>query len=325
MASFGNQFLNQVTNGDEIKDYRHASKTFVDSLYRLGPKSTALFHVFMDINSAVGPGDPTEIGMMAKTVQLPKFSVQNKIYNAYNRKNIVQDRINYDPITITFHDDSANVVRKFWTDYYAHYYRDGDQSPEIYAMNHKYSTRATQSWGYSPKSSEPFIKAIRIYSLHQKSYSSYVLFKPTITSFQHGQHAAGNYELMEHSMTINYEAIHYDSGTISGESVQGFGDLHYDKSPSPLSAAGGGTQSILGPGGLVSGVGGVLSNLESGNLLGAAFGAFQLSKQAKNIDLKAAAGAELKQVAMGVLRGQGVGSTIAAPTAASLKKLISGG
>ena len=324
MASFGNQFLNQIANGDEIKDYRHASKTFVDSLYRLGPKSTALFHVFMDLNPAIGPGDPTEIGMMAKTVQLPKFSVQNKIYNAYNRKNIVQDRINYDPITITFHDDSANVVRGFWEKYYGHYYRDGDQSPESYNINHKYSTRPTQKWGFDPKSSDNYINAIRIYSLHQKSYSSYILFRPTITSFQHGQHTSGNYELMEHTMTVNYEAIHYDSGSISGESVQGFGDLHYDKSPSPLSAAGGGTQSILGPGGLVQGVGGVLSNLQSGNLLGAALGAYQVSRNAKNIDLKAAAGSELKQVAMSVLRGQGVGSTVAAPTAATLKKLISG-
>lgn len=322
MASFGNQFLDQIAVGDQIKDYRHASKTFVDSLYRLGPKSSSLFHVFIDLNSSLVPGDPTEIGMLAKTVQLPKFSIQNKTYNAYNRKNIAQERINYDPINITFHDDSADVVRNFWYSYYSHYYRDSDHSPELYNMTHKYASRGTQSWGYSPRSSESIINAIRIYSLHQKSFSSYVLIKPTITSFQHGQHTAGNYELMEHSMTLNYEAVHYETGAVSNGTVQGFGDLHYDRSPSPLSAFGGSTQSILGPGGLVEGASGVVTNLQNGNFLGAALGAFQTYKKGKNMDLKAVAGSELKQVTMGILRGNGTQSTIAVPTAAAIKKLI---
>jgi hypothetical protein len=325
MASFGNQFLDQLTTGDQIKDYRHATKTFVDSLYRLGPKSSALFHVFIDVNNSVSPGDPTEIGMLAKSVQLPKFSVQNKTYNAYNRKNIVQERINYDPISLTFHDDSADVIRNFWYGYYSHYYRDSDHTAEMYGMNHKYASRHTQAWGYSPRSSDSFISSIRIYSLHQKSFSSYILFKPTITNFQHGQHTAGNYDLMEHSMTVNYEAVHYETGAVSNGTVLGFGEQHYDKSPSPLSAFGGSTQSILGPGGLVEGASGVITNLQNGNLLGAAVGAFQTYKKGKNMDLKAVAGAELKQVAMGVLRGNGVNSTISAPTSASIKKLISGG
>jgi len=322
MASFGNQFLNQLANGDEIKDYRHASKLFVDSLYRLGPKASTLFHVFIELNPSVSPQDPTEIGMLAKAVQLPKYSIQNKVYNAYNRKNVVQERINYDPITITFHDDSADVVRNFWYNYYSHYYRDSDYTPEMYKMDHKYATRQAQAWGYSPLSTENYINSIKIYSLHQKSFSSYTLFKPTITNFQHGVHTAGSYDLMEHTMTISYEAINYESGAVSSETVQGFGDLHYDKSPSPLSTLGGGTQSILGPGGLVEGVSGVVTNLQNGNLLGAAFGAFQVSRNAKNIDLKAAAGSELKQVAMNVIRGQGVGSTVSAPTSAAIKKLI---
>jgi len=134
MAGFFDQFLQQLGTGDSIKDYQHGARTFVDSLYRLSPKSGALFHVFIDLNSAVAKRDPQnpssiyEIGLMAKTAQLPKFTIQNRILNSYNRKNIVQERIQYDPISLTFHDDSANVIRNFWQGYYSHYYRDSDHS-----------------------------------------------------------------------------------------------------------------------------------------------------------------------------------------------------
>lgn len=111
-----NEFLDQLQVGDEIRDWQHATKLFVDSLYRLGPKSTALFHVFIELNPTLASMSQTnqvELGMLAKTFTLPKFNVQNKVLNAYNRKNIIQERVNYEPTTITFHDDSANVVRNF--------------------------------------------------------------------------------------------------------------------------------------------------------------------------------------------------------------------
>jgi hypothetical protein len=318
MAGFFNQFLNQLTTGDEIKDYRHAQKLFVDSLYARGPKSTALFHVFVEFNPNANGQDSREIGMLAKSVQLPKFNIQSKILNAYNRKNVVQERINYDPVTITFHDDNSDIVRNFWVDYYNHYYRDADYSGELYKAEHKYKNRLAQDWGYSPRSSEHYITAIRIYSLHQKSFSSYVLFKPTISNFQHGQHTAGNYELMEHSMTFNYEAIHYETGMVSNGNVLGFGELHYDRSPSPLSILGGGTQSILGPGGLVSGISDVVNNVSRGNFLGAALGAVITAKNAKNVDLKRAAGTELLNAGTQILRGQNPQSSVFFPTRGSV-------
>ena len=123
------QLLQSIAPQQNIKDYKHATRTFVDSLYRLSPKLNNLFHVFMDVNTAMSGIDQIsqiETGLMANSVQLPKFTIQNKTYNAYNRKTIQQERVNYDPVSITFHDDSADVVRKFWQGYFTHYYRDSD-------------------------------------------------------------------------------------------------------------------------------------------------------------------------------------------------------
>jgi hypothetical protein len=326
MANFWNAFAQQLGTGDNVKDYQHAARTFVDGLYRLAPKYQSLFHVFIDLNTTVAQTDQNsqiEIGLMAKNVTLPKFTVQNKIYNAYNRKTINQERINYDPVTMVFHDDSQNVVRDFWYQYYQHYYRDSDHQLSVYEQDHKYKQRQEQNWGFSPNASgraENYISAIRIYSLHKKEFSSYILIRPTITSFQHGEHTAGEYAPMEHTMQVAYEAVQYETGAVSAGTVQGFSEIHYDQTPSPLTSIGGGTRSILGPGGLVEGVGDVVSNLQSGNLLGAALGAFRTSKNFKGADLKAIAKGEFEQTAKDILRGQNTQSSIFVPTQASIKQ-----
>ena len=328
MAGFFDQFLKQLGTGDQIKDYQHAARTFVDGLYRLSPKSGALFHVYIDVNNSIAKQDATnanaiyEIGLMAKTAQLPKFTIQNKILNAYNRKNIVQERINYDPISLTFHDDSSDVIRNFWEGYYTYYYRDASHSAEVYGQDHKYKPRQDQNWGFTPKntgSGTPnYINSIRIYSLHQKYFSSYILFRPTITSFAHGQHEQGNYAPLEHSMTIAYEAVQYEHGPVSKGTVMGFNIMHYDNTPSPLTSVGGGTTSILGPGGLVQGIGDSVTNLENGNYGAALIGSLRTFNNFKNADLKTVAAAELAATGMSILRGQNTQSTVFVPTAASV-------
>jgi hypothetical protein len=325
MAGFLNQFFQGVSTGTDLKDYQHAARTFVDGLYRLGPKSGAMFHVFIDVNPQIyqqdnaNPSTLYEIGLLAKTATLPKFTVQNKVLNAYNRKNIIQERITYDPITLTFHDDSSDIVRNFWYGYYSYYYRDSDHSEELYHQAHKYTTRQATSWGYTPLGTDApnYINSIRIYSLHQKSFSSYILINPTITSFQHGQHQQGEYNTLEHSMSLAYEAVQYEYGPVTDGTVRGFNMGHYDNSPSPLTALGGGTQSILGPGGLVEGVGGILTNLQSGNFATAAVTAARMGTNFKGANLKTIATQEFNQLAKDVIRGQNTQSTIFVPTQAS--------
>ena len=172
--------LQSIAPQQNIRDFQHASRTFVDSLYRLSPKLSNLYHVFIDVNQDLAGMDQLsqiETGLMAKQVQLPKFSINTKTYNSYNRKVVQQERVNYDPVTFTFHDDSADVVRLFWQGYFSYYYRDSDYlgNEDTYKYNSKYKERQQQMWGYSPKTdlagNVPFITSIRIYSLHQKRFS----------------------------------------------------------------------------------------------------------------------------------------------------------
>lgn len=249
-----NNYLTPSTGNPALRDYRHAARIFTDDNFRLSPKYGFLFYVEFDFNPLITNISNTaaqELGMIVKSCTLPKFTIDTKTHNAYNRKNIVQNRIQYDPVSISFHDDQADNVRNFWYDYYSFFFRDPDYADATYNSPHKYSTRPSFDWGYSPRptvgynnsnSAQPYqyIQAIRIYSLYQKNFSEYQLINPTITSFKHGDHANGDgSSLMAHDMTVQFETVKYLTGYTTSNTAGGYIDLHYDSTPSPLAPADG--------------------------------------------------------------------------------------
>ena len=300
-----NSFLKQLATGDEIRDFSHATKTFVDGGMRLHPKHSFSYHVFFDTEfSSLGSTGIIEAGMMVKSVELPTYQMDVKKYNAYNRTNISQSKINYNPVSITFHDDMADVVRQLWYDYYKYYYLDSIHDEALYKAPHKYNVRQTQDWGYNPNAPYPFFTAIRIYQLHQKQFSEYTLINPIITEFQHGSHTAGSSDPVEHKMAVLFETVKYASGQVSSSTVKGFGDLHYDHTPSPLTPAGGGTQSIMGPGGLLDTVSSITGDLAGGNILAAGFKGLMAAENFKGANFKEIAKSEFSSGLGDVLRGK---------------------
>lgn len=321
LADFLGELRQSIAPDQNIRDYQHASRTFIDSLYRLSPKLSNLFHVYIDLNETAqtDQNSQIEIGLMAKQVQLPKFSIQTKVHNAYNRKMVQQERINYDPVGITFHDDSADQVLKFWKNYYTYYYRDSDYiaTEETYRYDSKYQQRQQQSWGYSPLTNDGnqnYIKAIRIYSLHQKRFTSYNLIRPTITSFAHGELNAGNYEPLEHSMQVQYEAMLYDSGPVSQGTVQGFDVIHYDDTPSSLRNAG----AALG------GIEGVIKGVQNGDLGAIVHGGINVYNILTGSDtqLKQAPSIDLSSIGNSILKGKNPFGGVFAPTSATVQQGI---
>jgi hypothetical protein len=308
-VNFVGSTLKQVITPDTLKDYKHASLLFVGDQYRLVPKTGFLFHVFIDVNSNVYSSDPAnpnsirEIGLMAKTADLPRFSAETKTYNAYNRANIVQSKIKYDPINIAFHDDSSNVVRTFWINYYKHYYRDGDYGLTQYSLPHKYNGSRITEFGYTPRSATPYLRSIRIYSLHQKRFSEYTLINPIIKNFRHGSHNNQNdSDLMQHEMTIEYESVLYNAGRTSKGTPAGFAELHYDTMPSPLTSAGGGPKSIFGPGGLFDTGKDVIDDWQNENYGLSIFKAARGIQNARSMNLKNAAVSEISGAFNSALR-----------------------
>ena len=331
MASLYNADLKPLAPGESTHPYDHATKLFVRDNFRLAPKQSFLYYVCVNVDSdvlqnilngivntlnAVEPVssetliEQYEAGLMAKRVDLPKFTLNTKTMNAYNRKNIVQTHISYDPITIVFHDDAADVVTRFWNDYYTYYYRDSDYQTGTYLAKHKYQPRLREKWGYSPRNGnlKAFLRNIQIYSLHNKRFTEYTLINPFITSWRHGEHNSyGDTGILENTMTISYETVKYRTGYINAVDVNGFALLHYDNVQSPISTS---TTNIYTEGGLIGALAGGPTDLSRPDGYGAGsgifsqiIGAYQFYNNIKNANLGALAKQAIPQLGLGILNG----------------------
>lgn len=218
----------------KVRDYAHAAKTFRSNGFANAGRYKFLFHVYFNMNPAVG-GMSRTLSYLVKKIELPKFTVDLKELNQYNRKQITQTKIKYNPITITFQDDNAAQIRELWRAYYNYYYADGRYQGSVYNFNDLYiGTRLNTNWGLNAGSYEPFFNSIDIYSLHGGEAAKISIINPIISNFNHDTHDyADGSALLEHTMTFNYTSVKYENGYYRG--TPGFGDFaFYDNVASDL-------------------------------------------------------------------------------------------
>ena len=330
-----NNFLKGIQNGQPgMKDFRHASRLYIDDHHKLAPKHKFLYHVVFDLDDTVGVNSFTEaerreLNMLVRAVDLPKYNMNYEEKVQYNKKMYTNTRIVYEPINITFHDDHADTVNAFWKKYYEYNVADpvqlGEAIQNISKDDYYNTDRTYTKWGLdTPKQRrKPYLRNITIFVLHNQRFTSFSLVNPVIGSFSHdNMDQADGTGVLQNQMQILYETVRYNSGVIRpqgfnrGEGVPGFATIHYDNEPSPLTVLGGGTNSIFGPGGVVDGIGSVIRNVQSGNILGAILGASNTYNNAKKIK-KSGVKEELKGIAKeGVLEVGKQAGSITNPIAA---------
>lgn len=266
--AFGQDFLQGFIGVENLRDYAHASKTFTTNGYEFAPRNKFLFHVYFNINTkeiptldAVFPsGDKSSLGLLVKTVQLPTFNIETETLNQYNRKRVIQKKINYQPVQLDFHDDGGDLVRNMWYNYYSYYYKDsanqygppsdngsigavanppgfGYPVRDIYAPN-----RYVNDWGYIGESynqgnagssgagngadqttgKPPFFKDITIYGMDQHKFAAYTLINPLIKEWRHDtyDYSQGN-GIMQNTMVLEYETVKYYAGDIGKDGTTG--------------------------------------------------------------------------------------------------------
>jgi len=242
--------INSDPSNPRLKDFAHGQRLFGVNQNRLSPKFSFLYHVFFSINPAATQTmyKPTsdhlkEVGLLVKSVDLPKFEIETKDLNAYNQHITVQTGIKYLPVGIELHDDSANVVRNFWEDYMTFHYGDAYQNitKAVKLREDRYKNRDNQKWGYAPRQNVPYLQSVKIYSMSMDRYSLYTLVNPTIVSWTHGKHAAGQNEFIGHTMSLKYEYVTYEDGAVSAwqgdnylPQLDGLDGIHYDQDTSEL-------------------------------------------------------------------------------------------
>jgi hypothetical protein len=113
-------------NGRDIfHDYRHASRLYVEDLQARAPKYGFLYYVNFVINRSATLSDINQnVGMFVRRIDLPRFSVKTETMNQYNRKTVVQTKLEYSPINMDFHDDNSDITNSLWINYYRNSFAD---------------------------------------------------------------------------------------------------------------------------------------------------------------------------------------------------------
>lgn len=243
-----------------LRDYTNASKIFRTDVYKHAPKLKFLFHTYFDINpEAYDQGLQTgrNFGLVVRDVKLPAYSFATSVYNQYNRKRIIQTKIKYEEVNITFHDDNSNMITKMWEAYYLYYYKDGSKPQVVfggapggapntklagggvvtassladYNLRNPYvdSITGNTDWGYVGETNKPtstgsikvpFFKNITIFGFSPgNNFTAYTLINPIITSFSHDTY---NYDegngTMKNTMRLDYETVVYNYGNMGSQS-----------------------------------------------------------------------------------------------------------
>jgi hypothetical protein len=249
----------------DMYNYQHASRLYrEDNLYDYTPKAGWIYYVELGLSdaakktvAAVNPGWASRqlpvVGILAKTVDQPRFTIATETLNQYNKKAIIQKGITYQPLGITWHDDQANASTDLWTSYYKYYYADGNytgskSSGDSFTTNNEAWSRTTKfgsgydgtqekpfRYGLNMAQSEKFFENIVIYQLYKKRYTKLTLINPMVTEWNHSQLDQSSSKLLDNKMTVAFEAVTYETGKLNKTLITG---NHYDTTPSPISIGG---------------------------------------------------------------------------------------
>lgn len=320
MAALYNSGLKQLGTSP-TQPYQHAARLFLDDNFRLAPKQSFLYYVVINFDPSIREAQGFfanlisfaeryqffETGMLVKRAELPKFQIDTKILNAYNRKNILTTKINYENVNLTFHDDAADVITNFWNDYYTYYFRDSDYDPLAYRQSNRYALRNKVGWGFSPRNQSlpALLSNIRIFSLHNKRFTEYQLINPVITQWRHGElDSSESTGILSNTMTVGYETVKYFTGYVDPVVVDGFSLLHYDNRPSPISTS---TTNFYSSAGLLGVIDGVAKDLKkpdgtdgAGGPLSNLLTLYKTYNNLKGVNFKNAVSASLGQLVGGV-------------------------
>jgi len=124
MAYFGKVLRNYADMAfGTVTDY---NRTLTDV-----PRLKFQFVVEFKTTLGIGSGDKNyremikDLSLVVQSVELPSFQFDTQTLNQYNRKRIIQTKMNWNPISISFHDTRDNKWLNVWKEYMKFHYKDG--------------------------------------------------------------------------------------------------------------------------------------------------------------------------------------------------------
>jgi hypothetical protein len=200
-----------------VRDSRLASQNFGlgGSSFTAVPKSKFMFYVRFHRTSTNGASNWEQtLSFAVKSLDRPKIEFDTETINQYNKKRIVQTRVNYSPVNLRLHDTIDNRAQAMFQEYFQFYYGDGKNTNDedwFYDITLD-EFKNSGSWGFIPPSGEPnqtyFFSKVQVYQIYSGRYDQFDLIHPKISSFDPDDLDYANGDTPnEIQMTLEYEGI----------------------------------------------------------------------------------------------------------------------
>ncbi len=224
-----------------LRDSRLANTNFGlgGALFTHVPKAKFMFYVRFHLGIALQANWSKVLGFAVKSLDRPKISFETHTLNEYNKKRIVQTKVEYQPISFRLHDTIDNRALKMFSSYFNYYYGDGMHDNIHDWDNDSISPAFIQpgTWGLVPAISPTvpgnnnyFFDRIEVYQIYGKHYNQFNLIHPKITFFDPDEldYAAGD-SSPEISMAMEFEGyVPKENGALLSNSL--ISEMGLDKS-----------------------------------------------------------------------------------------------
>jgi len=216
-----------------LKDSRTGVRNFrLDSQYWDGtPRPGFLYYVrFVRTITSRSDGPHSQqasgndwskgIGVIAQEIERPQMSFDTQTLNQYNRKRIIQKKVEYEPINFTFYDTVDNKTYHMFEDYFRFYYGDPKNDAVLdwsWDITSATMNQGNSGWGFTPPTvpNTYFFSQIEFYLLYGGNYSRFDILNPKVKSFKPSNLS---YEDCADTPTINigleYEGIVYKGNNL---------------------------------------------------------------------------------------------------------------
>jgi len=121
------------------------------------------------------------------SVSAASYSVDTQLMNQYNKKRVVQTKLNYEPIQVSFYDTFDNEWHNLMRDYLSHYFNGGEGIEQRVGLEGSSTVdpNFVTDQGFTPNDVRYFFPRIRIRQVgYKQEFRETILINPTITNIQ---------------------------------------------------------------------------------------------------------------------------------------------
>jgi hypothetical protein len=164
-----------------------------------------------------GQNVSSDIGFIVKHIERPRITFETETLNQYNKKRVVQKKVSYNPIQITFHDTIDNQVYRMFQSYFEFYFADSQHTSTLDWTNDVIASQILASnigWGFIGSNLTAglanYFSTIEVYQVFSGYYNQYNLMNPKFLSFDPDSlDYAETQGINEIAMGIGYEGVDF--------------------------------------------------------------------------------------------------------------------